>query len=610
MSPDADATITALSAPLDGRRLLHCWHGAAAALLAQRGRLDQANVFPVADGDTGTNMAATLAEAVAACAPLPHAGQLQDALAAAALGSSRGNSGIILAQFLGGLAAGLDGTAQLDARALAAAAGPAVASARAAVAEPVEGTVLTVMAAWAEALTAACPDGTQPDLAAVLTQARDAAAAALARTPTQLSALADAGVVDAGADGFVCLLGGFCAALATSPEADDALPDADAPLPATLHADHHPARLPAPPSLRWCTEILLEDTAASPEQVRAVLADLGDSVIAAGRAPRLKVHLHTNDPHLAAARLRAHGRLGPQKVEDMRLQYAAHHGPAAAVGLVTDSACDLPAALRERFQVHEVPLTIQWQEHEYIDGRTLTASDFYAELGRLPVHPRTSQPPLTRFERLYGDLLDCHEHLLSLHLSARMSGTFGAARLAAERAGRGRVHCIDTRRLSAALGLVVLGTAEALADGAGVQRARAMAADLATRTEMFVVVASLESMVRGGRISAGVGRAARVSGLRPLVSVSQAGTAAISGAAFSVAGLERQMLARLRRGRRRRGAPVRWAVVHAAAAPAAARITAEAADLLGSEPAWVMETAPILGAHVGLGSYGIAVTWR
>jgi len=123
-------------------------------------------------------------------------------------------------------------------------------------------------------------------------------------------------------------------------------------------------------------------------------------------------------------------------------------------------------------------------------------------------------------------------------------------------------------------------------------------------------VASLESMVRGGRISAGVGRAARVSGLRPLVSVSQAGTAAISGAAFSVAGLERQMLARLRRGRRRHGAPARWAAVHAAAAPAAARITAEAADLLGSEPAWVMETAPILGAHVGLGSYGIAVTWR
>jgi hypothetical protein len=607
----AQTAITDPTATLDGRRLLHCWHAAAGALLAQRGRLDQENVFPVADGDTGTNMAATLAEAVAACSPVGHAGRMQDALASAALAASRGNSGIILAQFLGGLAAGLSAAERVHARGLAAAAGPAVASARGAVAQPVEGTVLTVMSAWAEALTAACADAPDPDLATSLGKAREAAAAALARTPSQLAALADAGVVDAGADGFVCLMDGFVAALATSPDADGALADADAPaLPESLHGDHHPSRLPAPPALRWCTEILLEDTQASPEQMRRLLADLGDSVIAAGRAPRLKVHLHTNEPQVAAARLRGHGRLGPQKVEDMRLQYAAHHGPAAPVGLVTDSACDLPAALRDRYQVHQVPLTIQWQGHEYIDGRTLTAADFYSELGRSLAHPRTSQPPLTRFERLYGDLLNCHQELLSLHLSARMSGTFGAARLAAERTGSGRVHCVDTRRLSAALGLVVLGAAEALAAGADAGTAADLARDLAARTDIFVAMPSLEAMVRGGRISAGVGRAARVSGLRPLVSVSQAGTAAISGAAFSVAGLERQMLARLRRGRRRRGAPVRWAAVHAAAAPAAARITAEAADLLGSEPAWVMETAPILGAHVGLGSYGIAVTWR
>lgn len=614
MSAQPLPDVTAATTPLDGHRLLHCWHGAATALLAQRGRLDQENVFPVADGDTGTNMAATLTEAVAACTPLPHAGHLQNALAGAALAASRGNSGIILAQFLGGLAAGLRDAERVDARALAAAAGPAVASARGAVAAPVEGTVLTVMAAWAEALAAACTEAASPDsladLATALGGARQAAAAALARTPSQLAALADAGVVDAGADGFVCLLDGFAAALATSPDADGALADPDAPmLPESLHGDHDPARLPAPPTLRWCTEILLEDTRASPEQVRGLLADLGDSVIAAGRAPRLKVHLHTNQPHLAAARLRAHGRLGPQKVEDMRLQYAAHHGPAAPVGLVTDSACDLPAALRDRYQVHQVPLTIQWQEHEYIDGRTLTAADFYSQLGRSPEHPRTSQPPLTRFERLYGDLLSCHEELLSLHLSARMSGTFGAARLAAERAGRGRVHCLDTRRLSAALGLVVLGAAEALADGADARTAAELARDLAARTDIFVLVPSLEAMVRGGRISAGVGKLARWSGLKPLVSVNAEGAAAVSGAALSVDGLERGMLARLRRGKRRRETE-RWAVVHAAAPAAAARMTAKAADVLGSQPAWVMETAPILGAHVGLDSVGVAVTWR
>jgi DegV family protein with EDD domain len=539
---------------------------------------------------------------------------VQEALAAAALAASRGNSGIILAQFLGGLAAGFADSERVDARALTVAAGPAVASAREAVAEPVEGTVLTIMAAWADALAAGCAAASAPNLATVLAQAREAAGAALLRTPTQLPALADAGVVDAGADGFVCLLGGFEAAIATTPEADQALADADMPaLPETLHDDHHPARLPAAPALRWCTEILLEDTVASPEHVRAALSDLGDSVIAAGRAPRIKVHLHTNEPNLAAARLRQHGRLGPQKVEDMRLQHAAHHDPAASVGLVTDSACDLPAPLRDQFQVHQVPLTIQWDEHQYIDGRTLTAADFYAQLRRLPTHPRTSQPPVKRFERLYADLLDCHETLLSLHVSARTSGTFGAASLAADRAGRGRVNCIDTRRLSAALGLVVLGTAEALADGADAQSAARLAEDLSARTAIFVVVANLDAAVRGGRIGPRIGRLARWTGLRPLVTLNAAGAAAVGGAAFSVAGLEQQMLARLRRGRGRgnaRRAPERWAVVHAAAPDAAERMTAKAADVLGTPPAWVMETAPVFGAHVGLGSFGVAITWR
>jgi DegV family protein with EDD domain len=594
----------ATPAELDGRWLLHCWHGAAAALLHARGRLDDANVFPVADGDTGTNMAATLADAVAACAPERHAGRLLSQLAEASLAASRGNSGIILAQFLGGLAAAVPTVEQLSTAALAAAAGHGVRSARSAVANPVEGTVLTVMEAWATALAAADQGAPVP---AALARALRAADAALAKTPAQLGVLADAGVVDAGADGFVCLLRGFAAALQTAPSADDALPDADAP----SHppgSEHHPAHPSGPPNFRWCTEILLEDTAVAAERLRAELADLGDSLITAGQAPRLKVHLHTDQPDIAAARLRAHGRLGPQKVEDMRLQYAAHHAPAAAVGLVTDSGCDLPQSLRDSFQIHQVPLTIQWGAHQYIDGRTLTAAELYRLLGELPEHPTTSQPPPARFERLYGDLLGSHESLVSLHISSRLSGTLGAARLAAERAGADRVHCIDTRQLSVGVGLIVLGTAEALADGADAAMAAEVAAELTARTRIFVVVPRVTAMVRSGRVRPEVGRLARLSGLKPLVSINPEGRSSVRGAAFSVAGLERQLLHGLRRERRQR-APSRWAVAHAAAPAAAGRLAEQAAAVLGSEPVYVTETSPMLGVHAGVGSVALAVTW-
>jgi uncharacterized protein len=594
---------------MDGARLLRGWHGAADALLAARGRLDEANVFPVADGDTGTNMAATLAEAVRACRPEPHAGRLLDGLAAAALEASRGNSGIILAQFLGGLAAPLAHLAELGARDLAGAAGLGARAARAAVSDPVEGTVLSVMTAWAAALDAAtAPGAASITLEEALATALAAAEAALAATPTQLGALAAAGVVDAGADGFVCLLRGFGAALAL-PAADTALPDPDAALPPPeLDHHHHPLQLPGPPALRWCTEILLEDTHADADAVRARLADLGDSIIAAGHPPRLKAHLHTNAPEEAAARLAALGRLGPQKVEDMRLQYAAHHAPAAPVGLVTDSACDLPASLRDRFQVHQVPLTIQWGEHQYLDGRTLTAATCYGRLANAAEHPRTSQPPVARFERLYGNLLACHGELLSLHVSARLSGTLGAARLAAARAGGERIHCVDTRLVSAGLGLVVLGTAEAIAAGADATAAAAAASALAAHTEVFVVVDNLDALLRSGRLRPNVGRIARLSGLKPLVSLNRAGSSTVRGAAFSAAGLERALLRRLARNRRS-AAALRWAVVHVAAEAAAASLAGRAAPVLGSPPAYVMETAPILGLHAGLGAVGLAVTW-
>jgi DegV family protein with EDD domain len=593
---------TSTPSELDGHWLRHGWHGAAAALLEARGRLDDANVFPVADGDTGTNMAATLAEAVATCRPEPHAGRLMMHLSEAALATSRGNSGIILAQFLGGLAAELGTAERVDTSALATAARRGVHSARTAVAKPVEGTVLTVMDAWATAL-GDTPAGTE--LSAALARALVATEAALAGTPAQLRVLADAGVVDAGADGFVCLLRGFGAALETLPRDDTALADADAPLPG---AEHHPAHQPEAPSFRWCTEILLEDTNVGAEQLRAELADLGDSLITAGGPPRLKVHLHTDRPNVAAARLRAHGRLGTQKVEDMHLQYAAHRAPATAVGLVTDSGCDLPQHLRDRFQVHQVPLTIQWGQHQYIDGRTLTASDFYRLLRELPEHPTTSQPPPKRFERLYGDLLGTHEAVLSLHISGRLSGTLGAARLAAGRTGTGRVHCVDTRQLSAGLGLVVLGTAEALATGIDVQSAAEAARRLAARTRIFVLVPSVEAMIRGGRVGPAIGRVARLSGLKPLVSLDDAGASKVSAAALSVAGLERLLLRRLRRGGRERTA-ARWAVVHAAAPAAAERLAAGAAAALGSEPAYVTDTSPMLGVHAGVGSVALAVTW-
>ncbi|MBV9821977.1 MAG: DAK2 domain-containing protein, partial [Actinobacteria bacterium] len=182
------------------------WCSAAVdGLEARRGEIDDLNVFPIPDGDTGTNLALTLrgaADAVAADRSATAGGMLS-AMARGALMSARGNSGVIVSQILAGLAEACEGAIEAEGRHLVAGLRRACEAAYAAVAEPVEGTMLSVVRGGADA---AAELGEAPELPAVAAAAAAGAANALAGTPDQLAVLAEAGVVDAGGCGLVVLL--------------------------------------------------------------------------------------------------------------------------------------------------------------------------------------------------------------------------------------------------------------------------------------------------------------------------------------------------------------------------------------------------------------------
>ena len=252
-----------------------------------RAALDRLNVFPVPDGDTGTNLARTL-DAVAEVLP-PEGADLATtcrAVADGALLGARGNSGVILSQVLRGL------TDALPQAGVAAALVAAAAAARRAVLEPVEGTVLTV----ADAAAAGAQGG--GSLVEVLEAAREAAAGALARTPEQLPALAEAGVVDAGGAGLLLLLDAALAVVDGRP-----VP----PPPAG------PARPPGHTGPRYEVTYLLEAEADRVDALRAGLGGLGESVAVSGAGRRWSCHVHTDDPDAAVAAGEAAGR--PSRVE-------------------------------------------------------------------------------------------------------------------------------------------------------------------------------------------------------------------------------------------------------------------------------------------------------
>lgn len=348
---------------LDGEAVRAWAHAAATALEAARGSIDSLNVFPVPDADTGTNLYLTIAqgaEEVVALGPRPRAVEAMRALAHGALLGARGNSGVIASQFLLGLAHGFgDGESTAtgpDAITFARALDEAQRAARAAVARPVEGTILTAATAAASAARVAVEAG--GDLDSITLAALRGARAALARTPDELAVLRAAGVVDAGATGLVVILEALVAVVTGRP-APGAVPivpalprpgagGAGAPGGARTWADG------SRPEGEFEVMFLVESDAGdlAPELSRR-LQVLGESVAVVGGPGEWQAHVHTDDPAAAVAA----GALGRQRQITVRhlrtpaVEDPAHRagepGPAVAgrLGLVVGTRA--PALIRE-----------------------------------------------------------------------------------------------------------------------------------------------------------------------------------------------------------------------------------------------------------------------
>ncbi len=270
--------------------------------------LNTLNVFPVAEADTGTNLARTVraaAEAAARC-PATRAGDILEAAAEGALFASYGNSGIILAQALRGLAEAAQGAERLTASLLVQGLQRAAELAYQAVAHPVEGTMLTVLRVLSERLGPGPGEGTAP--ASVLVTCRDIAFDTVAHTPAMLPMLGRAGVVDAGARGLALIFDAAGAyALGTAPLAERG-PAPPSPLPTVEPFNDEAA---------FCVNLIVEETPVSAEECRRLLAPLGGSLAVVRFGERLKVHLHAREPEDILRTVRALGRLSDVHLEPL-----------------------------------------------------------------------------------------------------------------------------------------------------------------------------------------------------------------------------------------------------------------------------------------------------
>lgn len=290
-------------------------------LSANKKQVDALNVFPVPDGDTGTNMSLTVQAAVKEVENLKDL-QLRTFAQAAATGAlmgARGNSGVILSQLFRGFAQILETTDKVDGLILAKAFQNASEVAYRAVIKPVEGTILTVAKAAAKGAREAAAQ--ENNYEKVISNALQYAQKALDKTPTMLPALAQAGVVDAGGKGLCLLIEGALKSLGGEWPSTKSFTSETITSTTEIKEPETKEKVAQPLEFRYCTELIIKGENLSQDLIRKALEKLGDSLLVVGNENVIKIHIHTNHPGKVLEFAVVQGTLHDIKIDNMEEQH-------------------------------------------------------------------------------------------------------------------------------------------------------------------------------------------------------------------------------------------------------------------------------------------------
>jgi len=586
---------------LDGPRLQRCLIAGLDRLIAEREYLNKINVFPVPDGDTGNNMAQTAISARDAIADAPgSAGEVLSRLADGALDGAQGNSGAILAQFFQGLADSLADKGRIVAKELAEAFPDAAAVTRGALANPREGTIITVIDAAAEAARSNRNCG---DFARLLPAILAASSKALAATTQQLEELRKAGVVDAGARGLVCILEGCTdfllhGSLKHQPEAP---PQVD-----EVFSNHHEHRTDL--EFRYCTECMVTGTDLNSAGIRQELEALGNSMVIAGSAKRLRIHIHTNEPETIFELVGEFGEVGKTKADDMIGQARTLNRSNRDVAVVTDSAADISEAVMEQYDIHMVPLRVQFGTDSYLDKTGISPAEFRRELERNPDTPGTSQPTQGDLRRMYEFLGTHFGEIMSVSLSSKLSGTHQGAIAATRRTDVSeRICVVDSLNVSVGQGLLAVRASKLAEQGLRGKALSAAVTGTAGKIKTWAMVSDLSNAVRSGRVSPWMKHLADWLKLTPILT-NVDGKIGLGGVIVGHRKLAERFAAHLVRKHRNDG-PVEFAIAHGHTESADAYMLGKhlQAGLSDASCVWQTEIGAALGVHVGMQALVVSV---
>ncbi len=586
---------------INGIQLYKSFIAGAQRIFQNQNHLNKINVFPVADADTGTNLASTMRSILNAGEPQENLKLTAVALADAALVGARGNSGIIFAQFLYGFSNEIKEEETLTPAAFAEYMKNAVRYAYEAIANPVEGTMISVIKDWAEYIYLL--KDSLDDFLRMLLDGLKKAMESLNMTTQQMAVLAKNNVVDAGAKGFVVFLEGMFEYFKHG-DSVITIENEKIEIAESMETINHEDL-----TYRFCTEALLTGKDMTRDKLTEIMSSFGDSMVIAGSPTKMRIHIHTDEPWRLFEEISAVGTISYKKVDDMVLQNDVASGRKHDIALVTDSTCDIPDDLLKEHQIQVVPLTVHFGEEFFLDRVTMQPEQFFKKLQSSAFYPSTAQPAFPEFVNRYNYLGTHYKSIISAHISGAMSGTWqnslNAARKISGETGK-NISVVDTKRLGSALGLIVLRTSEAIAAGLSHETIVENMGTWTEKTRILVTSRTMKYMVKSGRVSHSKGLMGKLLGIKPIVAVNNQGKSEVFGKPFSEKASMKMVMKEMTRFI---GQDEVWgyAISHASNEEAAAWYVEQMEAITGKKPLFVQQASPVLVTNTGPGVVALSV---
>ncbi len=580
---------------LNGNDLYQMFKYGATFISRKRKILNDINVFPVPDGDTGNNLAMTLQTIMTESVSKPSFHVTLDSISNAALIGARGNSGIIFAQFINGLRLSSAGDDEVSLERFAMMANDSVEHTYHSLSQPVEGTILTVMKSWANNLLEYYKQATSNRDFFLHAYAK--AKIALDETKEQLEVLKKRDVIDSGALGFVTFLEGINSYFNAEQLEQESFEEI------IIEHDHSEDDIGL---YRYCTEGLVSHNNQKEDEILKALQGYGDSLIVAVGATMFRVHIHTNEPSNVFQVLSGFGHIIAQKVDDMTLDIKMKQTKYDTV-IVTDSICDIDQNYLLINDVSVLPINVMIENVNYLDKLTINNTILFGLIDKGIEYPTTATPSSKNVKDLFDKLFGVYQKIVVISVSSKLSATYEVIQAEVKNLqslGKEIVH-IDSLTNSAAEGLLVKHAVELVQQQKSLTEIKEIINDEKARSEILVCLETFKYATMSGRLPKAVGNIGMALGIRPIMAIDKQGKGTAFGFALSQKGITKKIVKHIKRDLQEQGIE-KYALVHCENIPLVKTYETLFTDIIGKKPEYIAEVSSATAIHSGKGSVAIA----